>query len=616
MVNISDIKSPELLKGKSNLELQEVAKSIREEIISKTSIFGGHLSSNLGVIELTIALHKAFDFKTDRLLFDVSHQAYAHKILTGRSLEGLRTKTGVSGFLKREESMYDHFEAGHAATSLSTAYGMAIARDLNKEKRDIVAVIGDGSIANGMAFEALNSIGHSKRKLIIVVNDNDMSISYPTGAFSRFLKRVRFSPKYLRNKEAYRRMMFKSKFGYTVFRFTQSLKNKIASYISPSNLFEQMGLGYIGPVDGHDFRALQKAFNHAKRSGLPVVVHVKTIKGKGYHPAEIDLSGYWHGVSPFEIESGLPKVNHPGQISWSHLYSDLLNEAMGRDKKMVLINPATIRGSNLDEIFKNYPSRTFDVGIAEEHALTMASGLSLSGYYPIVSIYSTFLQRAFDQVSHDLARQNLKSLLLIDRAGLVGPDGDTHQGLYDQAFLINTPNTIVSMASDIHEAAGLFKEAQNHDGLFAIRYPRDYVSKNSGAVPVDLPIGTWKSIKHSDSSRVLLISYGPIIKSVISQIETLKLNVDVINAIYQKPIDMKTLESSLKYEHIIIHDAYATYSGFVNNVKSTLIDLGYKGHIAGVAIKDEFIKQATINEQMEYCGVDSKSIYDLIASIS
>lgn len=611
-MNISEIKNPDFLKGKSKKELAEIAQLLRNEIIDKTAAFGGHLSSNLGVVELTMALYRAFDFKVDRLLFDVSHQAYAHKLLTGRTLEGLRTKNGTSGYLKREESIYDHFEAGHSSTSLSTAYGMAIARDLNKDAYHIVSVIGDGSIANGMAFEAMNSIGHNHHKVIIVLNDNDMSISYPTGAFARYLRRIRFSPNYLRNKAAYRRMMFKTKFGYKLFRFTQSIKNTIASYISPSNLFEQMGLGYIGPVNGHDFKALEKAFYHAKRSGLSVVVHVKTIKGKGYEPAETDLSGYWHGVTPFDIVSGKPKVTHPDKVSWSHLYSDLILKYMESDSNAVLINPATIRGSNLDGIFSKYPGRTFDVGIAEEHAVTMAAGLSLAGKWPIVSIYSTFLQRAIDQFSHDIARQNLKALFLIDRAGLVGPDGDTHQGIFDQAFLMNTPDTIVAMASDIHEAAGLFKEASLAKQPFAIRYPRDYVLKEDEPPLTNLPIGRWLLHKTSTLKNIALISYGPILPSIVRGLKDIDLT--IINAVYQKPYDSEILKSLLEYKMIVIHDAYATKSGFVNTINTALFELGYKGSIHNMFIPDQFIKQGTIKEQMEYCQVDEKSVIDFIKS--
>ncbi|HOJ45419.1 MAG TPA: 1-deoxy-D-xylulose-5-phosphate synthase [Bacilli bacterium] len=609
-MSIEEIISPECLIDKNPKQLQEIAKAIRIEIIDKTASYGGHLSSNLGVVELTIALHKAFDFKVDKLLFDVSHQAYAHKILTGRKLEGLRTKHGISGYLKREESSYDHFEAGHASTSLSTAYGMAIARDLNKEKHHLVAVIGDGSIANGMAFEAMNSIGHNKHKVIIVLNDNDMSISHSTGAFARYLRRIRFSPKYLKNKEAYRRILFKTKFGYNFFRFTQSIKNKIASYISPSNLFEQMGLGYIGPINGHNLKALDKAFKYAKRSGLSVVVHVKTIKGKGYKPAEDDKSGYWHGVTPFDIASGLPKSNHPDKISWSHLYSDLIAKYMKDHQETVLINPATIRGSNLDDIFKDYPARTFDVGIAEEHALTMAAGLSLGNKWPIVSVYATFLQRALDQVSHDIARQNLKSLLLIDRAGLVGPDGDTHQGIFDQAFLINTPGMVVAMASDIREAAGLFKSSYENNVPFSIRYPRDYVLKTIDVEPIDLPIGKWIIKYESTTKKLALISYGPVLKSIEQSIG--RKDITLINAIYQKPLDNNVLSSLLGHETIIVHDAYATSLGFVNSVNRALNELGYKGKVINMAIKDEFVRQATIKEQMEYCQVDDQSVVKII----
>jgi len=613
--DIKHMCDPLMVKALSKDELVDLASDIRTEIIEATARNGGHLSSNLGVVELTLAIHKAFDIRHDKILFDVGHQSYTHKILTGRQLDTLRTKNGTSGFQKRAESAYDAFEAGHSSTSISAAQGMALARDLNGEDYHVVAVIGDASISSGMAFEALNNLGMGHNKVIIILNDNDMSIGKPVGALSRFLKRIRFSPGYLKSKASYKRLMFGSKLGYGIFKVTAWMKDKIFRHLSPDNIFEQMGFGYLGPINGHNFKALDKALTRAKQSGKSIVVHVRTIKGKGYAPAENDRTGYWHGVTPFVVKTGLPKNAHPELMSWSHLYADLLKEEMGKDDHIYLVNPATGKGSGLDEIFSAYPSRCHDVGIAEEHAVTMASGLALAGKKPVISIYSTFLQRAFDQVSHDVARQNLEVTFLIDRAGLVGSDGETHQGLYDESFLIGTPNMSVSMASDAEEAAALLKTAVSGHGPFAIRYPRDFIQKVQNVAPCALPYGKWKVEKTSQTRHLALITFGPMLDKIVAAINDAALDVQVVNAVYQKPLDKEMLQAMLDFDSIVIHDAYATAFGFVNSTVAFLISLGYKGKIVTMAIADEFIKQATIQEQMDDMHVNVLDVLTTLKSL-
>lgn len=610
--DVKHIENPQFLKTLNKDELCSLASDIRQEIIEATAHYGGHLSSNLGVVELTIALHRAFDIQKDKILFDVGHQCYTHKILTGRALTNLREKNGLSGYQKRSESPYDNFEAGHSSTSLSTAQGMALARDLNGEQFDIVAVIGDASISSGMAFEALNNIGQANNKVIIVLNDNEMSIGQPVGGLSRFLKRIRFSPGYLKSKASYKRLMFKTKFGYHLFKISSKIKDKLFSHISPSNLFEQLGFGYIGPINGHNLKALNRAFAQAKRSGKSVIVHVKTIKGKGYTLAENDKTGYWHGVTPFDIKTGLPKGNHPNMISWSHLYSNFLIDAMELDPTTYLVTPATGKGSGLEAVFKAYPSRCHDVGIAEEHAVTMASGLALAGKKPIVSIYSTFLQRAFDQFSHDIARQNLDCTFLIDRAGLVGPDGETHQGIYDESFLISTPNVTLCMASRASEARTLLAESFKHHGPFAIRYPRDFLPIADSDCLIDLPYGRWKYERHEQDRKVALITLGPIVPKILTALQDETMPVTVVNALYQKPLDLKMLEELTAFETIIIHDAYATTFGFPNAVSAALNALNYHGHVVTMAIEDTFVKQATIQEQLDEMKVN---VLDVIAKL-
>ena len=610
--DIKHICDPLMVKALNKQELLDLAADIRTEIIEATARNGGHLSSNLGVVELTLAIHRAFDICHDKILFDVGHQSYTHKILTGRQLDSLRTKNGTSGFQKRAESAYDAFEAGHSSTSISAAQGMALARDLNKENYHVVAVIGDASISSGMAFEALNNLGMGNNKVIIILNDNDMSIGKPVGALSRFFTRVRFSPGYLKSKASYKRLMFRTKFGYGLFKVTAWLKDKIFRHISPSNIFEQMGFGYLGPINGHNFKALDKALKEAQQSGKSIVVHVRTIKGKGYAPAENDRTGYWHGVTPFVVKTGLPKNAHPELMSWSHLYADLLKEEMGKDRHIYLVNPATGKGSGLEDIFNAYPTRCHDVGIAEEHAVTMASGLALAGQKPVISIYSTFLQRAFDQVSHDVARQNLEVTFLIDRAGLVGSDGETHQGLYDESFLIGTPNMTVTMASDPEEAAALLKTAVSGHGPFAIRYPRDFIPKVASVAPAPLIYGKWTVERVSQSHRIALITFGPILNKILTAVNDAELDVQVINAVYQKPLDRDMLQSLVCYDAIVLHDAYATPFGFVNSAIAMLISMGYKGKIIPMAIADEFIKQATIQEQMDDMHVN---VLDVLSTL-
>lgn len=589
-------------------QLNELSAEIRRELIEATSTYGGHLSSNLGVVELTIAIHRAFELPHDRLLFDVGHQSYVHKLLTGRTLNGLRTAAGTSGYQKFEESPYDQFEAGHSSTSLSAAEGMAIARDLNKEKYEVIAFIGDASISNGMAFEALNHIGQSKNKVIIVLNDNEMSITPPVGALSRLFRKWKLSPSYIKTKTAYKRLMFRSKFGYFIYRVTYNVKNFIVSHLIPSNIFDDLGFSYIGPINGHNFKALEKAFWIAKRTTTPTLVHVKTIKGKGYPYSEKDKTGYWHGVTPFDIETGKPKSTKEGMMSWSHLYADLTKKMMATYPDSVLVTPATLKGSGLEEIFDNFRERTFDVGIAEEHAITMSAGLGLAGKHPIISIYSTFMQRAYDQIVHDLARMNISSTILVDRAGLVGADGETHQGIFDESFLYPIPNITISMASNAKIAATLFEESMKRKGPFFIRYPREYLPKTDEHVALDLPYGRWLLEKTSDSHQVAIISFGPILADLIKTVNQESLDITIINAVYQKPYDELMLDKLLDYRHIIIHQAYAVELGFASTIKSWLVDHQYQGTIEVHALPSEFIRQATIQEQMVLSKVDVKSI--------
>lgn len=616
MENLEHFKEEKLtttdLKYFSIHQLEALSEVIRQELIEATSTYGGHLSSNLGVVELTIAIHRSFSLPQDRLLFDVGHQAYVHKLLTGRSLSGLRTANGTSGYQKFDESPFDQFEAGHSSTSLSAAEGMAIARDLNHEYYEVIAFIGDASISNGMAFEALNHIGQSRNKVIIVLNDNEMSITPPVGALSRLFRKMKLSPSYLRTKAAYKRLMFKTKFGYFIYKITWNFKNFVVSHLIPTNIFDDLGFSYIGPIDGHNFKALDKAFKIAKRTNTPTLVHVKTIKGKGYKYSEKDKTGYWHGVTPFDIESGKPKHVKENMISWSHLYADLTKKMMQEHPQTVLVTPATLKGSGLEEIFDSFRERTFDVGIAEEHAITMSAGLGLAGKHPIISIYSTFMQRSYDQIVHDLARMNVSATILVDRAGLVGADGETHQGIFDESFLYPIPNVSIAMASSLEIAHALMQTSLLHHGPFFIRYPREYLPTYQTIGHLPLNYGQWLTTHQSKNKKLAMISFGPILNDIFKAIEHEALDVTLINAVYQKPIDEGMLESLLPYDHIIIHQAYSVEQGFVSKVKDWFMKRNYQGKIETLVIPDAFITQASISEQMASCGVDVKSVIQAV----
>ncbi len=614
-IDIRDIKGPEFLKELNYRSLDLLSEKIRREIIDKTSKYGGHLSSNLGVVEITIALHRMFNFKHDKLIFDVGHQSYTHKILTGRSLEYLRNRNGVSGFQKICESYYDCFEAGHSSTSLSAAQGFALNRDARGEKYDVVAVIGDGSIVNGLAFEALNNISHNNNKVIIILNDNEMSISRPTGGMGRFFAKISTASGYTNFKISYRRFMFKTRMGHALYNFTSRIKNAIKQKLVPTTYFDDMGFQYIGCIDGHNIKALEKAIARAKRTTKSVVLHIATVKGKGYRYAENDTTGYWHGVTPFEIESGKPKNLHPEELSWSHLFSDLLTALMAERNDLVIISPATVKGSGLEDLFSAYPKRTFDVGIAEGHALTLASGLAVAGTHPIVSIYSTFMQRAFDQIIHDIARMNLNITFLVDRSGLVGLDGETHQGIYDESFLLSTPNTVVTMPSSDKEAKYLLNESLKQHGPFFIRYPRDLLKKNHLIQEENHQFGKWIMERVANSKRVAVIAVGQLLRSLKELIIEADLDVTLVNALFLKPHDHEMLSSLSEYETIVIYDAYATEFGFVSYLKTKLCEMSYKGQIMSFAIPDVFVTQAKISEQLEEFGLLPKQVFEEIKKL-
>jgi 1-deoxy-D-xylulose-5-phosphate synthase len=594
------------IKKLSFEEERKLSNEIRQYIVECCSINGGHLSSNLGDIELTLALHKAFSFPKDKLLFDVGHQCYTHKILSGRSLKNLRTKGVITGFQNREESPYDVFDAGHSSTSISTAMGLALARDLNNEDYNVIALIGDASLSNGLAFEALNNIQELNHKIIIIINDNNMSISKSVGALHEKLQELRVSSKYLKASKNYKTRLQRNFITRGFFKLTKFIKDGLKFLFFRANFFEDLGVVYYGSIDGYDFKQMQKVFNKAKKTEKSVVIHVSTIKGKGYDGVENNSSS-WHSVKPFDLKTGKPITTKDDNITMQTcIYATELTKVMDTDPKAVVITPATSLGSKLDKLFKKYPERCIDVGINEEHALTFASGYGLSGNHAYVSIYSTFLQRGYDEILHDIARLNVPVTLLIDHAGLVGQDGKTHQGIFDESFLINMPNMTVAMAKNYSQTKKLFAFASSYSHPIGLRTSLDKIVIKD-TEEKDIVLNKWEIDNSLDHNKVL-ISFGP----KLQELEDMNLDITYVNAIFQSSIDEDVMMKIMDAEEIIIYNPYAIEQGFVYHVQDYLIHHGYKGKIKKCAIRNEFIDCATIHEQEIEQGVDITSILKLI----
>ena len=599
--------NPSDIKDLNEDELTLLAEDIRSNIISNCAKNGGHLSSSLGVVELTIAIHHFFNLPKDKVIFDVGHQCYAHKILSGRSLDNLRQDSGVSGFQKRNESEYDPYEAGHSSTSISAAMGFATARDLNKEDYQVIAVIGDSSLANGLSFEALNNLGAFDHKIILIINDNNRSIGKAVGYSSNMWEKFRLSKGYLKRKDNYRRVMRKTKFGRGIYRVTSAIKNFFKYLLVRRNTFQNMGIYYISNIDGHDINALEKAFKYAVNAPSSVAIHISTIKGKGYEYAEKDNVGEWHGVVPFDVNTGKPlKENDPNSISWSKVYGDLVYEYMAKDEKMVVINPATVVGSHLCGTFDKYKDRTYDVGISEEHAAVFASGMAVNGLHPYVSAYSTFLQRAYDEISHDIARMNANVTMLVDRVGLPGNDGETHEGIFDIAYLNSMPNIALAMAKDQREALSLFDFSTKYEHPFAIRYPRGRTNKQDDLKVESLKLGQWKK-ENNVNSGVAIISYGPVVNELKERFS----DYQIVNAIFQKPIDIEMLKTMLD-KNIVIYDIYGTKEGFASIVIDTLNELGYQKNVKTLCVPNDFISHGSIKGQINKLHLDLDSLNKLI----
>ena len=544
-MNLYDIKEPCDIKSCSFEELNELAGDIREFLIQSISKTGGHLSSNLGIVELTLALHYVFDSPKDKFIFDVGHQSYVHKMLTGRlkDFSNLRQYKGIAGFQKRGESVHDPWEAGHSSTSLSAALGMAVARDLDGSHFHILPIIGDGALSGGMAMEALNQIGSEQRNMIIIFNDNNMSISKNVGAMDEAFTRLRTSRSYTHLKDDLKHSLSTTRLGSNVLDTMKRVKNAVKDNIVDTSIFGEFNIDYLGPVDGHNIKNLVKVLKIAKQHEGPIVLHVITQKGKGYSFAEHDEEGAWHGVSQFDPKTGQSLAKNPPQHkSWSEVISATVLDLAHDNQDIVAITPAMKSGSKLQKFFETYPQRSFDCGIAEEHAMTFAAGLAAAGKRPFISVYSSFLQRAYDQIHHDVARMKLPVVIGIDRCGLVGEDGETHHGVFDIAMLRPIPNMILAQPKDSEEAQNLIYSAfQQNQYPYAIRYPRGSVPYKKLSAYSYIEAGTW-SYQDTGEPQLIVISYGSDVDKIVQKAEANQLSLRVVNARFFKPFDTEMLE--------------------------------------------------------------------------
>ncbi|EGQ4312730.1 1-deoxy-D-xylulose-5-phosphate synthase [Staphylococcus pseudintermedius] len=608
-MDVRNIQNPSFLKSLSVKELEALSHDVRQFLIQTCAVTGGHIGANLGVVELTIALHKHFNSPEDKIIWDVGHQSYIHKILTGRGhqFETLRQYRGLCGFPKLKESDHDVWEAGHSSTSLSAAMGMAKARDILGKKNHIVPVIGDGALTGGMALEALNNIGHDRTNMTIILNDNEMSIAPNVGAMHNMLGRIRMNQGYNRLKFDAESILSRLPGGSRLRESADRIKDSLKYLVVDGAFFEELGIRYIGPVDGHSFEELENALAAADSINKPVLIHVVTKKGKGYHPAENDKIGTWHGLGPYKLETGEQIKGQTQGPSWSQLMSDEILSYAKKDRRVVAITPAMPVGSKLTKFQSELPEQFFDVGIAEQHAVTMAAGLAIEGMKPYVAIYSTFLQRAYDQVLHDVDRQNLNVIFGVDRSGLVGADGETHQGVFDVGFLTQFPNMIVTMPKDENEAKNLVYTAMHHaQGPIAIRYPR---GNGLGVEITDkrehLPIGTWEDL--TEGQDVALISYGPTLTTLVEVAKTLAeqgIRARVINARYIKPMDTTVLgDLGAKNTPVVTVEEAMLNGGLGSQIANYFTDHGYTNRIKRLGIDDTYIEHGDVEQILEDLGL-------------
>tara|TARA_B100001057_G_scaffold318025_1_gene318288 strand:- start:301 stop:2190 length:1890 start_codon:yes stop_codon:yes gene_type:complete len=602
---LDQVNIPSDLKEFSDDELIHLASDIREYILDVISKTGGHLAAGLGTVELSVILHYIYNTPVDKIIWDVGHQCYPHKILTGRKeeLKKIRKYKGISGFLKMEESEYDVFGAGHSSTSISAALGLCIARDFSKKKYKVIAVIGDGGMTAGMSYEALCHAGYLKKDLLVILNDNEMSISPNVGALNKYLTRILSGKTLATIKQKSDELLSGENL---IRRFIKTIKDNAQNILAPGHLFEEIGFNYFGPIDGHDIKSLKGILNNLKNKSGPTLLHVITKKGKGYKIAEKDPVRY-HGVTPFDIKTGVshkPKIKNV--LTYTNIFSKWINHTAQDNNSFVAITPAMREGSGLVEFEENYPNRFFDVGIAEQHSVTLAAGLSVGGLKPIVAIYSTFLQRAYDQLIHDVNLQKLNVMFAIDRAGLVGADGETHHGIYDISFMRILPNIVLMTPSNENEMWRMLNTGLAYSGPSAVRYPRGNTNGNEIILTNDT-IEIGKSLTTRKGNRIALLVFGELIKNVIDIAKHLSLT--LVDMRFAKPLDtMKIKELAGTHQYIITIEDNVITGGAGSSVNEYINDNGLKVNVLNIGIPDRIVSHGSQDELYQEIGLDKKSL--------
>ena len=615
---LDKIQGPNDVKELKEQELPVLADEIRQFIIDKVSDNGGHLASNLGVVELTIALHRCLNFPQDKLIWDVGHQSYTHKILTGRKkgFDSLRKYHGMSGFPKRDESNCDAFDTGHSSTSLSAGLGMVCARELKKDKYTVVSVIGDGSLTGGLAFEALNNAASLKSNYIMILNDNHMSISENVGGLSHYLAGVRTAKGYTNFKKNVKASLSKmNAIGEELERNIRRAKSMLKQVFIPGMFFEDMGITYLGPIDGHNIEALTEVIEDAKQVEGAVLIHVITEKGKGYEPAQLHPESY-HGVGPFIKKNGMAKKPKE-EATYTDIFAKTICELAQTHEKLVTITAAMMDGCGLKGFAKRFPDRFFDVGIAEEHAVTFACGLAAGGFHPFFVVYSSFLQRGYDQILHDMCMQNLPVTLMLDRAGLVGNDGETHQGVFDLSYLTIIPNMTVFAPKNRYEFQDAIAFAADFEAPMAIRYPKTDAVRILKEYREPIKLGKSEWIRRG--SRVALLAIGTMVETAMEVEELLAkdgIDATVVNLRFAKPLDYEMLDEVLDYHSLIVTMEENVLSGGVGEHICRYVELHSTGvRVVACGIPDKFIHQGSIKELLEETGLDAQSIYQKISTM-
>ncbi|MFN8650288.1 MAG: 1-deoxy-D-xylulose-5-phosphate synthase [Gemmatimonadales bacterium] len=616
MTLLESIKSPADLKRIPRDQLPQLAQEMRDRLIDACSQTGGHIGASLGVLELSIALLYEFDSPTDKVVWDVGHQAYAWKLLTGRNDQflTLRQTGGISGFLKRNESAHDHFGAGHAGTAMSAALGIATARDLKGETGKVIAVVGDGALTCGLSYEGMNNAGHSDRDIILIVNDNGMSISPNVGAIHKTLGGIVASPATNRLREHIKHWTFKlgKVFGPEMVEFAKNLEESAKNLFSDGMFFEELGFRYFGPIDGHDLKKLIDTFHFVKPMSGPRVIHVMTQKGKGFPLAEANKEK-WHGLAAYDPETGEPRKKASGPPTWTQVFGDAITGLAAEHPELVTITAAMPSGTGTNIFQKKWPERFFDVGIAEGHAVTFAGGLATQGLRPIVAIYSTFMQRAYDNIIHDIAVQHLPVIFAMDRAGLVGEDGQTHMGLYDIAYLLAVPGLTVAAPKDGDEMIGLLRTALAHnEGPFSIRYPRDKtpVDPRPVAEVPAVPYGSWEMLRQGKDIAILAV--GTMVQPSLQAAEQLAvegIDAAVVNCRFLKPMDSAMLEGlAQQYRTLVTVEEGTIVNGFGATLSEKLQTTHPEVRVIALGIPDRLIEQAPRTEQLENVGLSAGGI--------